>query len=126
MIDAAHSAPHVDDFLQAILHKYPNSTHWLTTHNQVELQRAKTALRLQLKPETLALLDKIKLLAWRELKTDAIDFEQDFLWFDDDLWPEELNALEKHEAVERFIMVDLEKDPDMLQKLTQVILSFPA
>ena len=30
---------------------------------------------------------------------------------------------EKHEAVQNFIMVDLHKDPDMLEKLAQVILN---
>ena len=58
---------------------------------------------------------------WDELKTDAINFEEDFIWFDDDLWPLELNVLEKHEALEHFIMVDLHKDPDILLKLAQVV-----
>jgi len=46
------------------------------------------------------LLVKVKPSEWHDLKTDAIDFESDFLWFDDDLWPQELKVLEKHEAIE--------------------------
>lgn len=115
------AARHADKFLQAILDKYPDSTYWLTTHNWRGENRAKEVLSPHLAPETVTLLDKIKPSEWQDLKTDAIDFEHDFLWFDDDLWPDELNVLEKHEAVHNFIMVDLKKDPDLLEKLVQVI-----
>lgn len=112
---------YADEFLHAVLKKYPDSTYWLTTHNWKGENRAKEILAPHLKPETVALLDQIKHSEWGELKTDAIDFEQDFLWFDDDLWPNELTVLERHEAVQNFMMVDLQKDPDLLKKLTQVI-----
>lgn len=115
------AARHADKFLQAILKKYPDSTYWLTTHNWKGENRAYEVLAPHLQPETVALLDKIKPSEWDELKTDAINFEQDFLWFDDDLWPNELNVLEKHEATHNFIMVDLHKDPDLLDKLAQVV-----
>lgn len=123
LVNETHAANHADDFIQAVLEKYPDSTYWLTTHNWQGENRAKDVLALYLKPETVELLDKIKPSEWGELKTDAIDFDQDFLWFDDDLWPAELKVLEKNEALHQFIMVDLSKDPDMLQKLTEVIKS---
>jgi hypothetical protein len=122
LVNENFAANYADDFLQAVLTKYPDTTYWLTTHYWRGEDRAKEILAPHLEPETVSLLDKIKPTKWGELKTDAIDFEQDFLWFDDDLWPEELKTLEKHEAVERLIMVDLQKDPDMLQKLTKVII----
>ncbi len=115
------AARYADKFLQTVLKKYPDSTYWLTTHNWKGENRANKVLAPYLQPETVALLDKIKPSEWDELKTDAINFEQDFLWFDDDLWPNELNVLEKHEATHNFIMVDLHKDPDLLDKLAQVI-----
>lgn len=118
-----HAANHADEFLQAVLEKYPDSTYWLTTHNWKGENRAKEVLSPYLKPETVALLDGIKPSEWGELKTDAINFDEDFIWFDDDLWPDELNTLEKHEAVQNFIMVDLEKNPNLLSELTQVIRS---
>lgn len=123
LVNETHAANHADDFIQAVLEKYPDSTYWLTTHNWQGENRAKDVLAPYLKPETVELLDKIKPSEWGELKTDAIDFDQDFLWFDDDLWPAELKVLEKNEALHQFIMVDLSKDPDMLQKLTEVIKS---
>ena len=63
----------------------------------------------------------VKPSEWGELKTDAIDFSKDFLWFDDDLWPDELQILEDNNATHRFVMVDLSKEPEILKKLTELI-----
>lgn len=121
LINESNAAPYADDFLRHVLAKYPNSTYWLTTHQWKGENRIQEVLAPHLKPETAALLDKIKPSEWKELKTDAIDFEQDFLWFDDDLWPDELKVLEDNNATGRFVMVDLTKDPDMLKELTKVL-----
>lgn len=121
LIDEKHASPHADEFLQHVLNKYPDTTYWLTTHNWKGENRAKAVLAPFLVPETVALLDKIKPSEWNELKTDAINFEEDFLWFDDDLWPDEMKVLEQHNATGRFIMIDLRKDPDLLKKLIDIL-----
>lgn len=121
LIDEKHAAPHADEFIQHVLTKYPDSTYWLTTHNWQGENRTKTVLSPALKPETIAILDKIKPSEWGDLKTDAINFEEDFLWFDDDLWPDELKVLEKNNATGRFVMVNLKEDPDFLKKLIDVV-----
>lgn len=69
------------------------------------------------KPETVNLLSKIKTTNWGEWKTDGIDFTKPFLWFDDDLYPEERNVLIKNNALESWIEVDLQKDEKHLHKL---------
>jgi len=121
LVNETHAANYADEFLQTILTRYPNSTYWLTTHNWSGENRAKEVLAPYLKSETVKLLDKIQPTAWDELKTDAINFDEDFLWFDDDLWPDELKALEAHEAAEQFILVKLDEDPDMLKKLAEAV-----
>lgn len=121
LINEKNSSPNADEFIQHVLKKYPDSTYWLTTHNWQGENRAKDVLAPHLKPETVALLDKIKPTEWDELKTDAINFEEDFLWFDDDLWPDELKVLEENNATGRFIMIDLIKTPDILKELTKVV-----
>lgn len=122
LANETHAANYADEFLQAVLETYPATTYWLTTHNWKGENRAKEVLAPHLKPETIVLLDRVKPSEWDELKTDAINFDEDFIWFDDDLWPLELNVLEKHDALEHFIMVDLNKDPNILQKLAQVVI----
>ncbi len=121
LINEKQAAPFADEFITHVIEKYPNSTYWLTTHNWQGENRAKEVLSPHLKSVTIDLLDKIKPSKWKELKTDAINFEEDFLWFDDDLWPEELKVLEKNNATGRFIMVNLKEDPNLLQKLIEVL-----
>lgn len=121
LINEKQAAPYADDFLQAILNKFSGTTYWLTTHNWQGENRAKEVLAPHLQDDTVKLLDNIKPSEWGELKTDAIDFNKDFLWFDDDLWPDELEILEDNNASHRFVMVDLNKDPEQLKKLTELI-----
>jgi hypothetical protein len=121
LVSENHAALFADEFISAVVNKFPDSTYWLTTHCWNGENRAKEVLGPYLKPETIALFDKIKPTVWNELKTDGIDFETDFLWFDDDLWPEELKTLEKNNATNRCVLVNLNTDPEMLKKLIEVI-----
>lgn len=121
LANESNASPYADEFLQAVLKEYPDSTYWLTTHNWKGENRAKTVLTPHLRPETVLLLDKVKPTVWGELKTDGIDFSQKFLWLDDDLWPDELKALEAHDATHNFIMIDLSKDPDQLKTIIDLL-----
>lgn len=120
-LDENHATPHADEFLTHILTKYPESTYWLTTHNWRGENRAIEVLSHALKPETVELLKQVKTTEWGELKIDAINFEEDFLWFDDDLWPDELKVLEQNNATGRMVMIDLNKDTEILKKLIEVV-----
>lgn len=114
-------ANHADAFLQAVMMKYPDATYWLTPNDKVRRDEVGKLLTSQLKPETAALLDKIKVAEWNGVASDAIDFKQDFLWFGNELWQEDLKALEKHDVIERFILVDLAKEPDILEGLANTV-----
>jgi hypothetical protein len=116
----AQAAPYVDEFLQAVLAKYPDSTYWLTTHYWQGQDTTRVVLEPVLRPETVKLLDKIKPSMWGEFKTDGIDFSKPFLWFDDEfLYDEEREALLKHGALENHVLVDLYQNPDQLHQLTE-------
>ena len=115
LINEANAAPHADQFLQYILSKYPETTYWLTTHCWKRENRAAKLVTPYLQPETVAMLDRIKPTEWGEEKTDAIDFSQPFLWFDDDLYPEERAILEKHNAVGSWVEINLLKNPHQLK-----------
>lgn len=121
LANESNAAPYADELLQTFLKEYPNSTYWLTTHNWKGENRAKEVLAPHLKPETVALLDKIKPTVWDELKTDGIDFTEKFLWLDDDLWEDELKVLEEHNATDNFILINLNKDPDQLKTIIDLI-----
>lgn len=121
LINETHAAPYADELIVRLLEEFPDSTYWLSTHCWKGENRTKQVLSGALKPETLELLDQIKPTEWGEAKTDAIDFSQRFLWLDDDLWPEELEVLEKHNATDNFIMLDLNKNPNQLKDILEII-----
>ena len=61
---------------------------------------------------------KIKPTKWKVLKTEAINMNEDFLWFDDTLsWGEE-QELKKHNKVSSYVKVNLDKDPDIFMDAT--------
>lgn len=115
------AANYADEFLQAVLAAYPDSTYWLTTHNWRGENRTKEVLAPHLKPETVPLLDKIKPSVWNEMKTDGINFSEKFIWLDDDLWEDELTVLEQHNATDNFILIDLKKNPNQLKDVAEII-----
>lgn len=68
------------------------------------------------------LMKKIKPTTWETAKTRAIDFSSPFLWFDDDLFYEEKQTLEKNGVLDNWIEVNLAKDEN---QLASFISSFP-
>jgi hypothetical protein len=119
LINETNTAPYADELIQRLLEVYPDSVYWLTTHDWNGENNIKETFAPYLKPKTAKLLHKIKSTKWKELKTDGIDFSKKFLWLDDNLWPEELLALEKHNATDNFIMINLKEDPNILGKILQ-------
>ena len=64
----------------------------------------------------------IKPTTWDTAKTRAIDFRTPILWFDDDLFYEEKQALAEHGVMDNWIKVDLTKNPD---QPAEFVNSFP-
>ena len=121
LANESNAANYADEFLQAVLAAYPDSTYWLTTHNWRGENRTKEVLAPHLRPETVPLLDKIKPSVWNEMKTDGINFSEKFIWLDDDLWQDELKVLERHNATDNFILIDLQKNPNQLKDIAEII-----
>lgn len=117
-----NAANHVHEFLKLVHDRFPDSTYWLTTHCRGNAKMAIERLSLVLPPETIELLHAIKPTMWRVAKTEAIDFTQPFLWFDDDLFDDERGVLLEHDVLDSWIEVDLTKDQDQLAKFVS---SFP-
>jgi RAB protein geranylgeranyltransferase component A len=113
-------AKHVHEFLEKVVSNH--DVYWLTTHCKGDASTAYKRLSLVLKPRTMELLKDVKATDWDTAKTEAIDFSQPFLWFDDDLFHDEKQALIKHGVLDNWIEVDLAKDEDQLAKFVS---SFP-
>jgi hypothetical protein len=117
-----NAANHANEFLRFVLDKYPDTTYWLTTHCQGDPNTPIQHVGHLFEPDVVELMRKIKPTTWDLAKTRAINYEEPFLWFDDDLFFEEKEDLIKHNTLDNWIEVDLRKDPDQLQKF---ITSFP-
>ena len=110
--------------LRYCLDNYAGSLYWLTTHckggvNQTNFVLANTF------PKELAeeMYLTFKPTDWEVLKTDGIDLDSDFVWFDDNLFESEKNVLESHYVLDGFFRMD-PRDPDMAKKALVFLKSF--
>lgn len=115
-------ANHANDFLRRILAEYPESTYWLTTHCNGEASVPIQHIGHLFENDVQELMKRIKPTTWETAKTRAIDFNTPFLWFDDDLFFEEKQTLEKNGVIDNWIEVNLAKDEN---QLASFLSSFP-
>lgn len=114
-----YPAKHVEAFLEYITSNYP--TYWLTTHcHKGDTDWINEYLSPICSPKTMELIKRIKptVKDWDIAKTEAIDFSRPFLWLDDDLYPEERQALIEHNCLANWIEIDLAKNEEQLRRFT--------
>lgn len=112
-------ASHVKEFLTYFIERYP--TYWLTTHCKGDANRAVTYLESCIKDkEILELVKKIKSTNWSYSKTEAINFSQPFIWFDDQVFEFEKEQLEKNNSLKSWIKVDLRENPNHLKDILEL------
>lgn len=111
-------AAHAIEFLAEVTAKH--KCYWLTTHCRGGENRASEYLLSMMPLEARGYIDKILPTDWNALKTDAIDFTQDFRWFDDYILEPEKEILRKNNSFDKLIQVDLKNNPDQLKNLARV------
>lgn len=79
---------------------------WLTTHGRYDAGDVIRYLKPYLKNITPEELRFIKVVPWRTLKTEAIDFDSLFIWVDDQPLQFELDILRKKGFLNRWLKVD--------------------
>lgn len=103
-----------------------HDVYWLTTHCRGDaIPTQKHIARHFPNQDTLRALGRFKPTNWDTWKTEAIDFSQAFLWIDDDLFPEEQEALEKFGVLDSFIQIDLANDMEQLNKVITRLQQLP-
>lgn len=120
LANTGRPADYANEFLQAVLTSYPDSTYWLTTHVWNGEHVVGESLAPYLNAETQALIKKIKPTEWGDAKTDGIDFSLPFLWFDDDLFDDERGVLAQNDALNRHVLVNLYDNPSQLCELIEL------
>lgn len=120
LANETHTANFAYEFLTYVTTRFP--TYWLTAHCRGNLAETQEFLKLKLPPATFEVTKQILPTNWLENKTEAIDYSEPFLWFDDNLFDAERADLVSHQVLENWIEVDLLKDANQLQKFLS---SFP-
>ena len=112
------SALHADVFIRHIVDNFP--VYWLTTHCRNQGDDPVPTLARYFDEMTVKYLKRIKPAYWDMLKTEAIDFTQPFLWFDDDPLETEKEYLLQRGVLGSWIEVDLSKNVDQLREILKV------
>ena len=86
-----------------------HTCYWLTTHcrREGDIEHVYEYLGPKLPAETFKLTKKIRPTTWNVMKTEAIDFTQDFRWFDDSVMMSEKLHLQENDALEKLHVVNL-------------------
>lgn len=108
-------ANYADEFIEYLIDNY--DVYWLTTHCKGNADYTIGILSRFFNPETMELLKKIKPTNWQTWKTEAINFSDDFLWFDDQVFEEEKRILKLNNKYESWIQINLSKNLDQLKTL---------
>lgn len=90
--------------------------YWLTTH--CRHHNAEPVLKYLTEYYPSELIHKLRCIKptdWSTLKTDAIDFGEEFYWLDDYPFQAELNVLKRYNMEDRCIIVDLSRKGELKQ-----------
>jgi hypothetical protein len=114
-------ANYVAEFLKIATEKH--DCYWLTTHckDNSEASIAMDHIKDVLPAEAISYCERIKPTEWSLKKTEAIDLNSDFLWFDDVSFDFEKEVLAQHNKSSGFVLVDLISKPDQLKELIELL-----
>lgn len=87
--------PYLKEFINTVFNISNGEVYWLSTHTKHgESDIAMYHLEEVLDKDIFEMIKKIKNTKWYSLKTEGIDLNSDFLWFDDVIFKAEYNYLE--------------------------------
>ncbi len=117
LVGTASPKEDIEFLLKYIIENYPDNTYWLTTHCKNGENHCVDWLRRNGLSDELCdeLEKKVKPTSWGVLKTEGIDMDQDFVWFDDNLFESEKLVLEANYVMDGFFKMD-PYDPEMAKK----------
>lgn len=87
---------------------------WLTTHCKGNSETTLDHLKDKVSEEELEFLKKVKPTTWGLLKTEAINFDEPFLWLDDYVMEAERKILKEKDCESSVVLVDLKTNPCQL------------
>lgn len=105
-------ANNLDFFVKFITEEY--NCYWLTTHCKGNSLTAINYLKQYISTESLERLKFVKPTNWSTLKTEGINFDNEFIWLEDAPFQAEVKILEKHNKENNLILVDLNNSNELV------------
>jgi len=106
------------EFLRFATENY--DCYWLTTHCRSGENKANKYLSEYFPDELFKLIMDIQPAFWETLKTEAIDFNEDFFWVDDYVFTAEQDILRQKGVLERLVLVYLNNENELLRILSHL------
>ena len=91
--------------------------YWLTTHCKGDSKPAIEYLSGYFPPDVIEKLRKVKPTYWKDLKTEGIDFDRNFIWLDDYPFQAEQEVLKNFGVSESLYRVDLGNEDELANVL---------
>jgi hypothetical protein len=104
-------AKNVASFIQFVTNNF--ECYWLTTHCKGDSKTALKYLAQYLDSKTIDKLENVKSTYWTTLKTEAIDFTDDFFWLDDNPLQVEISIVDSAKRSDRLIIVNLDNHNEL-------------
>ena len=111
-------ANHLKEFLEHVLENH--DVYWLTTHCNGDATTAVSYMADMVPYDIIRLIMRIKPTKWNLHKAEAINMEEDFLWFEDAPTWSDLDKLKKYNKEDSLVRVNLDEDPDVLGRYLEV------
>ena len=111
-------AEYSNEFIRFIVEHF--DCYWLTTHCKGNLNSTWNYLRTYYSEETMCLLKTIKCTNWQTLKTEAIDFDIEFIWIEDGPFDSEIKVLKSRNSKHKLFVVNLNRKNELLNLVNKL------
>lgn len=99
--------PYLKEFFDFVFKISPTNVYWLTTHcKDGTTDGLLNHLKGRLDTINEEYCMKVKPTKWQTLKTEAIDFDNEFWWFDDYILTAEQKILEQYSKLHSWVKVE--------------------
>ena len=114
-------ADFADQFIDFVVENF--DCYWLTTHCKGDSATAISYLSRYFSQDVIQKLLSVKPTNWTTLKTEAIEFNADYLWLDDNPFQSEIAILKANSHEEKLIKIDLNR-ADELERIKNSLAEF--
>lgn len=103
----SQKTPYSDEFIKFLVENF--DCYWLSTNVKGNTDFVLNRLKDIFSPKTMEYIKKIKPTDWKTLKTEAINLNEDFWWFDDFVLQKEREILKEKNKSNRLILIRLKE-----------------